>query len=143
MTEISSEQAITRARRALGVPESVAARAFRVERLDAPAAAYFLVLFSSGGRVRHVATIDAGTGALQDDADIAGDHLMLTREQAIAAAGLGGAVQAKLVWRPGPASRSSLYPIWEISSPKRRRYVDQQGQLWDILPSSGRGGGGP
>jgi hypothetical protein len=141
MTEINSEQAIARARKALGAPESGAAQALRVERLDAPAAAYFLVLLSSGGRVRHVATIDANTGALQEDANITGDHLMLTREQAITAAGLGSAVRARLVWRPGPASRSPLYPIWEISSSTRRCYVDQQGQLWDILPPSGRGGG--
>jgi hypothetical protein len=143
MVEISPEEAILRAREALELPPSVSAQALRVERLDRPASAYFLVLLSYGGRERHVALVDARTGALDEDAEITGTdgHLMVNMEQAIAAAKLGGPVSARLVWRPGRASQSPLYPIWEISSATERRFVDQQGQLWDVLPSSGRGGG--
>jgi hypothetical protein len=143
MAEIASEEAILRAREALGLPASVSGRALRVERLDVPGVAYYLVVFTFGGRDRHVALVDAMTGALDQDAEVTGSdgHIMVNEEQAITAARLGGRPTARLVWRPCGASYSPLYPIWEISSAGQRRYVDQQGRLWDVLPPSGRGGG--
>lgn len=142
MAEISREDAIRRAREALGAPASAAAEALRVERLDRPAGAYFLVLLRGKGD-GHVATIDANTGAIDQHAAVAGPdrHVAVSKEQAIAAANLGERSSARLVWLPSRASRSPLYPIWEISAGDKRRYVDQQGQLWDELSRSGRGGG--
>lgn len=136
MAEITSEEAILRAREALRLPASVSGRALRVERLDVPCFAYYLVVFTFGGRDRHVALIDAATGALGQDAEITGSerHIMVNMEQAIAVARLGGRPVARLVWRPCQASYSPLYPIWEISSAGQRRYVDQQGRLWEVLP---------
>jgi hypothetical protein len=143
MAEIAPEEAIVRAREALGLPASVSGQALRVDRLDAPASAYYLVLLPSDGRERHVALVDAQTGAVDQHAELAGDAgpMTVNMEQAIAAAKLGGRPSARLVWRPSPASYSPFYPIWEISSAGERRYVDQQGRLWDALPPSGRGGG--
>jgi hypothetical protein len=142
MAEIAPEEAIRRARKALGMPASVSGCALRVERLDSPASAYYLVLLSFGGRQRHVALIDARTGALDQDAELTGGagHMTVNMEQAIAAAELGGHSSARLVWRSSRASHSPLYPIWEISSASKRRYIDQQGRMWDALPPSGRGG---
>jgi hypothetical protein len=143
MTEIAPKEAILRARKALGLPASVSGQALHVERLDAPASAYYLILLASGGRKRHVALINARTGAIDQDAELTGNasHIMVNKEQAIAAARLGGHPSARLVWRPCRASHSPLYPIWEISSESERRYVDQQGRLWDVLRPIGRGGG--
>jgi hypothetical protein len=142
VTEIGPEEAILRAREALRLPASAPAQAFRVDRLDPPGLPYFLVLLAIGGRDRHVALIDARTGALDQSADLSGaGHAMLSMEQAIAISKLGGCTAARLVWRPCRASYSPLYPIWEIASPSERRYVDQQGRVWDVLPPSGRGGG--
>lgn len=145
IVEIAPEEAILRARDALGLAPSVSGQALRVERLDAPGSAYYLILLASGGRERHVALVDAGTGSLDQDAALTGTtpHVTVNMEQAIAAAKLSGRVSARLVWRPSRASQSPFYPIWEISSATERRYVDQQGRLWDALPSAGRGGGRP
>jgi hypothetical protein len=142
MSEIGPQEATRRVRAALGLPASVSGRALRVERLDAPASPYYLILLASDGRERHVAVIDAGTGALDQYAELTGssDHMSVNMDQAIAAAGLRGRPSARLVWRPSRASRSPLYPLWEISSEFERRYVDQQGQVWDVLPQPGRGG---
>lgn len=143
MAEIAPEEAILLAHEALGLPASVLGRALRVEQLDVPGFAYYLVVFTFGGRERHVALIDARTGALDQDAEVTGidGHIKVNMEQAITAARLGGRPTARLVWRPCRASYSPLYPIWEISSADQRRYVDQQERLWEVLPPSGRGGG--
>jgi hypothetical protein len=143
MAEISPEQAIERARQALGVAESVSGVALRVERLDTPGEAYFLVLLFGRTGEHGVAAIDARTGSVSETAELSGNapQLMVNEKQAIAAARLHGVVSARLVWRPSRASRSLLYPIWECTSAMQRRYVDQQGQVWDNLPSSGWGGG--
>jgi hypothetical protein len=136
MAEIAPEEAIVRAREALGLPVSVSGRALRVERLDLPGSAYYLVIFTFGGRDRYVALIDAMTGALDQNAEVTGSdgHITVNMEQAIAIARLGGRPMVRLVWRPCRASYSPLYPIWEVSSADQRRYVDQQGRLWELLP---------
>jgi hypothetical protein len=141
MAAIDSEDAIARAREALGVPASAPAEALRVERLDRPGGAYFLVLLPREGD-GHIATIDADTGAPDQYASVTEPdrHLSVSREQAIAAANLGRRSSARLVWLPSRASRSPLYPLWEISAGDEHRYIDQQGQLWDELPRDGRGG---
>ena len=121
MTEIAPEEAIVRAREALRLPASGSAQAFRVERLDPPGSPYFLILLGNGGRDRHIALIDARTGALDQSGDLDGSgHAMLSMEQAIAISKLGGAAAARLVWRPCRASYSPLYPIWEIDSASER-----------------------
>jgi hypothetical protein len=142
MAEIQPEDAIRRAREALGLPGSVSGKALRVERLDRPLDAYYLVLFSGRGN-GHIAVIDANSGTLDQHASITEieRHLTVSKEQAIDAAKLGERSSARLVWLPSRASRSPFYPIWEISSGGERRYVDQQAQLWDKLPPVGRGGG--
>jgi hypothetical protein len=140
MAGITPEEAIVRAREALGLPALTTGKVLRVERLDEPTSAYYLVLLAFGGRDRHVALIDARTGALDQDAELIGAHPMLNMEQAIAISGLNHP-SARLVWCPSRASFSPLYPIWEISTTRERRYVDQQGRLWHALQVSGRGGG--
>jgi hypothetical protein len=143
MAEIAPKEAIQRARQALGLSPSVTGEALRVDRLDRPATAYYLVLLTPDERQRHIAVVDARTGALDQHAALTGSaaHLTVSMKEALAAVGLGADASARLVWRPSRASRSPLYPVWEISSESDRRYVDQQGQVWDVLPPTGRGGG--
>ena len=141
MVEIVPNEAILRAREALGLPASVAGEALRIERLDAPGS-FYRVMLAPGGGGRRLALIDARTGTLMQHAELgSGDgNLMVSREQAITAAALGHRASARLVWRPSRASQSPLYPIWEVSAAGERRYVDQQGQVWDVLSPTGRGG---
>ena len=143
MVKIAPEEAILHAREALGLPAVVTGRALRVERLDAPGTAYYLVVLASGEREQQIAVIDAETGALDQNAEVTGreSHIAVNMEQAIATARFGDRATARLVWRPCRASYSPLFPIWEISSAGERRYVDQQGRLWEALSPIDRRGG--
>ena len=49
----------------------------------------------------------------------AATHSLLDREAAIERTGASSARRAELVWRSSPASRSPLYPLWEIDADRR------------------------
>ena len=63
----------------------------------------------------------------------------MTGEDARARAGRAGAA-VRLVWRPSRASRSPLYPIWEVKAGSDLVYVDMTGRVWQDLEAGGRGG---
>jgi hypothetical protein len=142
MAELSSENAIDSARAATGVDASVPARAWRVRRLDQPKDSYYLVVFGESRAAIALAAVGATRGEIQTWARLPGHGPHPTLEPNIAAerAGLAEGARAELVWEPCRASRSQLYPLWEISTAAKTVYVDQQGSVWPELVTSGPGG---
>jgi hypothetical protein len=133
----SPAEAISRARRLLGLPPGEDGEAWRVRRLDLPGAAYFLV--QADGRI---AALDAATGELVAAGEAARPTVTLGREEAVALAGLGPEAEAGLAWAPGAATLSMFDPLWAVAAGGREVYVDQRGQVWRELPAK-RPGGGP
>ncbi|HLK92466.1 MAG TPA: hypothetical protein VKZ18_21400 [Polyangia bacterium] len=133
MPELPPDEAIARAAAALGSKE--AAIALRVERPDQVDRDYYLVTFGPEAAATAVAAVEAGSGVVMSTARLAGQrpHLTVSRQRALEIAAAGTGADAKLVWQPGVASRSSLYPIWKVSGPAGTIYVDQQEQIWADL----------
>jgi hypothetical protein len=142
MPELSPETAVARARGALGLPASVTGRAWRTRRLDRPGDAYYLVVFGPEDAAVAVAAVDARSGEVQSSARLPGAAPLpvVDAARALELAGVGDGAQAELVWRPCRASRSPLYPLWEVRSGADPVYVDQQGKLWPQLDPAGPGG---
>lgn len=139
MPELPPEEAIERARTNIGLDRSVPARAFHTRRLDKPGQAYYLVIFGESAGAVALGAVDAGSGAIQVTARLPGAsaHLSIDGDQARRLAGLPEPAGAELVWRPCRASRSCLYPLWEIRSGSQTIYVDQQGGAWSDLDPPG------
>jgi hypothetical protein len=136
MADLTEDEAITRARKEAGVSASTEATAWRVERIDYPGNAYFLVIVGKQSSPGWVGAIEAHSGQLMSSAQTAGlrPHLGIDRAAALAIANIPGA-RTRLVWRPCQASMSALYPLWEVAGSQRTAFVDQQGKCWDQLPS--------
>jgi len=132
---ISEEEAIARASAALRVDERLPARALLVHRLDRPGD-YYLVVVGGPDAAAGVATVDASTGEVGTSAQLSarGPHLAITAAGARTLAGVRGEAPARLVWRPCAASRSPLYPFWEVDDPEGPVYVDQLGRVWHTPP---------
>ena len=133
----SPAEAIRQARRLLDLAEGDEGEAHLVRRLDAPAGSYYLV--HAAGRL---AALDAASGELMASAETSRSTVTLSRDDAIARAGLAGDPQAGLAWAPSAASLSMFDPLWAVSAGGRTVYVDQRGKVWGELPAK-RPGGGP
>lgn len=133
------EEAVRRAKDALGAGASTPAHALAVRRLDRSGEMYYLVEIGDPGAAVGVAMVDAGSGEIGVRAALPGTqaHLMV---DAAAAEELAGGTGAECVWMPCRASRSPLYPLWEVKTARGVRYVDQQRQVWDRLEPAGLGG---
>jgi hypothetical protein len=142
MTELGPEEAIRLARTTTGLPPSVAGRAWRVRRLDVGGGDYWLVELGRPERAVGVAAIAARGGEVLAWAELPGGaaHLGLGAGEAARLAGAAGNVEPVLVWAPGAASRSLLYPLWMVSGPAGTRYVDQQGRVHETTRSNRPGG---
>ena len=142
MAELSAEEAVRAARRELALDGGAAGSALRVRRLDREGAAYYLVLFGEDDATVAVAALDAAGGGLETSARLPGRaaHLAVGRERARELAGLGESSRAELVWTPCRATRSQLYPLWEVSDGGARVFVDQRGGVWRSLDAGGPGG---
>ncbi|HJQ34949.1 MAG TPA: hypothetical protein VJ866_22560 [Pyrinomonadaceae bacterium] len=142
MAELSAEEAVAAARRELGLDGGAAGSALRVRRLDREGAAYYLVMFGDDHATVAVAALDADDGRLESAARLPGRtaHLSVGRERARELAGLGQTARAELVWAPCRATRSQLYPLWEVSDGGARVFVDQRGGVWRSLDAGGPGG---
>ena len=142
MPELSHDEAIARARIDLSLDIMVAARAWRVRRLDRPADAYYLVVFGEDNAAVAVAAVGVARGEIRNSALLPGrgPHLVTDDSQAITRAGADDDVQVELVWQPCRASRSPLYPFWQIRTPAGTLYVDQHGSVWQELAAAGPGG---
>jgi hypothetical protein len=141
MGEISPQEATTRARAQAAVELSVPARSWHVRRLDRPGESYYLVVFGADGAVA-VAAVSADKGEILTWASLPGQttHQVIEAQDAAKLAGITQDAKAELVWQPCRATRSLLYPLWEIRTSANTVYVDQQGKVWANLAPSGPGG---
>ena len=139
--DIRETEAIARALERLELSEKTPARAALVSRRDPPGGAYYLVVVGDPGAALGVAAVDASSGEVTQWATLPGavPHQVLDRDAAVERAG-ASALRAELVWRSSPASRSPLYPLWEIDTGDEVVYVDHAGQVWPSLEPGARGG---
>ena len=139
---LTSDAAIDRARIALTLPATTAAAAWRVERPDRPGRPYYLIVFGVDDASIGAATIDASSGEIGTMARLsgAGPHLTVDAPTAAAIARANEPISVSLVWRPGRASRSPLYPLWEIQERQRTVFVDQSGKTWTTIEPESKGG---
>lgn len=142
--DLTAEDAQELARTALGLEPSILSEALRVDRLDAPGEAYYLVLFGRPEATTAVAAVDAASGQLLGSAQLSGrgPHLVVSRLEAAARASVSERFAARLVWQPSRQSRSPLYPLWEVRADAGSAYVDQAGRTWSRLERGGPGGNG-
>ncbi len=134
MPPLTETGAIAAARRSLGLEDTDAGAAWRVQRLDGHGE-YFLVFVA-----QRVACVDAGDGTLLASAQATRAPVVVTDAQAVARSGLGTDAQAHLVWKACAASRSMFDPLWEVVLGTQRIYVDQRGAPWTNLMAAGPGG---
>ncbi|PYL07806.1 MAG: hypothetical protein DME33_09295 [Verrucomicrobia bacterium] len=136
---IGEREAIMRAQRVLGFDETIMSRAWAVRRLDRPTGSYFLVELGEKNMTGAVATVDRVSGEVTHSARLRGEAHLKTPQELLGG-DLRTDVEIKLVWRPCDASRSPLYPLWQIRTDEDLFYLDQNGQRWYRLESTGRGG---
>jgi hypothetical protein len=141
MPAISLDAGVERARLRLGLDSMIPAQAWRVQRIDHPDQAYYLIVFGDGHSDMGVAAVDLESGEVTISAVLEGTQPQLTvdADKALEKAGLRGA-QAELVWRPCRISLSPLQPFWQVRSEMQTLYVDQQGVVWKSLEPAGPGG---
>jgi hypothetical protein len=141
---ITEAQAIQAVREHVAPDRDAGARAWRVDRLDRPGQAYYLVVIERGGAADAIAAVDAADGRVLTSARLPGAGLPVALDpgEAVRRAGLGGGAATRLVWAPSRASRSMLDPIWQVAAGGRAVYVDQRGGVWERLEPAGPGGAG-
>src|SRR5215471_5643210 len=78
MAELASDEAIARARTAMGLDAAVPARAWRIRRLDRAVDAYYLVVFGAPDAAVAVTTVGAASGEVKTSAHLPGvrPHLL-------------------------------------------------------------------
>ena len=142
MSKITEDEAIATARSRLGLSPLMPARALRTSRADRIGEEYYLVVIGDLQAAIGVAAVDITSGEAMIWASLpgTGPHVPIDLETAVKRAGFRPGTRARLVWRPCKASRSPLYPLWEISDNMRTVYVDQQGAVWQSLESCDHGG---
>ena len=130
---------IAELRNVLGIAPDTSYRRVRVSRLAPAAGDYDLVEFGDPGAVVGVGILSADEGEVLGAAGLpgTGPHLALDASAARVACGAAADAPARLVWEPSQATRSSLYPVWEVAVEQGVLYVDQAGNVWRDL------GGGP
>jgi len=140
--QVAEAEAIARALEQLELSDTAPARAVLVARKDPPGGAYYLVVVGDPSTALGVAAVDTSSGEVTQWAALpgAGPHPLLDREAAIERTGAPSARRAELVWRSSPASRSPLYPLWEIDTGDQVVYVDHAGRVWSSLEEGTRGG---
>jgi len=142
MSKITEDEAIVTARSLLGFSPLIPARALLTSRADRIGEEYYLVVFGELQASIGVVAVDITSGEAMIWASLPGrgPHVPIDSETAVKRAGFQPGARARLVWRPCKASRSPLYPLWEISDNMRTVYVDQQGIVWQSLEPCDHGG---
>jgi hypothetical protein len=135
MREVGAAQAIALSRARTGIDERVAARAWLVRRVDRPGEAYYLVVFCTDTGSVAVATVDAATSEVGTTARLSGRsrHLRIDAAKALKIADAPEESEIELVWAPGKASRSPLYPVWQVAGPSGPVYVTHRGEVVEGL----------
>jgi hypothetical protein len=139
------DRAVANAREALALGASQQAHVWEVGRLRASARSYLLISFGPPEHSVGIAAVDLQSGNVLQRARLpgVGSHDVMPAEEAMKRADFPAGSRAQLVWDPTPASRSPLYPLWQISDADRRVWVDGvRGTVWKTLaPQDHRGGG--
>lgn len=130
-----SERAAALAREAVGSEPGSPARSHPVHRLDRPGASYYLVQLGAS-----VAAVDPAGEEVLSWARVGKPTVEVEPEQARELADAPPDAPARLVWEASVASRSPLYPFWEVRSGAETVYVDQQRNVWRGLPEGLHGG---
>lgn len=127
MTNLSEDDAVARVRATVGAPSRVPGRAWPVRRLDRVNETYYLVVLGEERAPVAVGTVNPTTGDVGSSARLAGHgpHLVVDSARARTLAGARETARAELVWRPSAASKSPLYPVWEVELPSGPVYIDQ------------------
>ena len=139
MDNITENDAIRNVIVKLNLPGTTPGRAWRVRRLDHPSEAYYLVELGHSNAATAVGIVDAGTGEIGSYANLPGtvSHITLNAARAAELAGGGEAAHVELVWMACNASKSPLYPLWEVRTASGLRYVDQQGHvIYRLAPAT-------
>jgi hypothetical protein len=140
----AERRAVDAARSRLGIGADEPARSWKVGRLASGARAFFLVVFGAHERATGVAAVDAETLDVRESARLPGRgaHAVMSADAARAIAGLDDASEATLVWEPSAASRSPLYPLWQLRGADASVWVDAvRGVVFRSLdPNRGVGG---
>lgn len=134
MTALESGEALELARKATGADELTPALTWRVERLDRPGEAYWLVILGPEDAPSAACAIEASSGDAMSWARLGGvgPHLPVSAAKADRIADLG-TTEISLVWQACQLSMSPLYPFWRVSNQSRTVYVDQQGRCLDRI----------
>ena len=136
---ISEAHAVRVAAEAAQVP-GLPAAAHIVERLDGQHP-YFLVHFGEPGGRGAAVMVDAMDGSVMAHAAV--EHVqrpwLIDEKRAAEILGCAQPVEARLVWTPSRATRSPFYPLWEISTPLGKVWVDQSGGVCRELTPAGPG----
>lgn len=135
MPEIPPEEAIAQAHDHLAMGDLYTARAWHVRRLDRGEGNYFLVILEHGGAAIAIAAVGTNEGDVQSWSRLSesASHPISDVTAAADRMGLPQGWRAELVWQPCQASRSPLYPLWEIRTEGRTLYVDQGGTVWPTV----------
>lgn len=128
------EVAADLARSAAGLPATAPATVLPVRRTDRPDRDYWLVVLGPSDRPVGVAAVDRHRREVLSSARLTGAraHLAVDAAEAVRRAGRGAGAAAELVWAPSAASRSPLYPVWEVRDGPPV-YVDLAGRVWPGL----------
>jgi hypothetical protein len=137
---IGEKDAIVRAQRIFGFGDAIRSHAWPVQRLDRPNDPYFLVEFGTENAAGAVATVDGISGEVTHSARLQHETHLKTPQEILGKGNLTATAEITLVWQPCDASRSPLYPLWQIRSDENVFYLDQNGRRWDRLELTRRGG---
>jgi hypothetical protein len=137
MAELTPDDAVAIARGAFDAALPGKTSTWRVERIDRPGQAYYLVIFGDDRSPVAVAAVTVDTGERMTSAFLNGTrpHLSVDAARALRLANVDRGV-AKLVWRPCSASMSALYPFWSVTSSTGTVFIDQLEKRWDRLEAT-------
>jgi hypothetical protein len=104
---------------------------------------FLLVVFGTAKRTSAIAAVDPDSGEVLEAARLPRreSHTLITADDALKCARLDAAADARLVWEPSSASRSRLYPLWQLRNAERTVWVDSiRGVVWHSLDAIQGGG---
>lgn len=132
--DLRAERAAVLARSAVGAEPGSPARPHPVDRLDRRGS-YYLVFLEGA-----VAAVDPTEEEVLSWAQAAEPTIEVEPGQARELVGAPADAPTRLVWQASLASRSPLYPFWEVRKGGETAYVDQQRNVWRDLRGELRGG---
>jgi hypothetical protein len=145
VTDGAVDAAVAKARTALDLEASEAARTWSVHGLRSGVPGFVLVVFGPSEHASGIAAVDPASGEVLEAARLPGrqQHTLITADEAIRRAGFAPDTEARLVWAPSSASRSRFYPMWQLQSAEHEAWVDSvRGVVLQTLDATRGGGSG-